>query len=271
MLGFYRTCNRRLLSFVYIHTCMYNVLIYIFFVFFVFFFCSNQPVYIVMKRFAKLRNLFRRGSLGENDNGKGDPLNEAFATNFSKKSSGSSGESSSASSSIRRIHKYPKFNMDSSKSLPTTAQLIPYHNDNNIPQHNPYALDRSSRLSHPDYTATEQFMPKRPPPSNNNDHFNVRRKGLPGDCNDLYDDLVNLVNKASKHKPLAIGENLSSLPSPDSFIAARFLVCLGMLIAYPMAGTLLFIIFFGLELMLKNDVSFNSKKGTATDLAYKKN
>lgn len=118
-------------------------------------------------------------------------------------------------------------NISFTASTSPNTQLVPF----DLPRNNPYA----SRLSHPAYTMA-------PHPQ-----CNVPRKPIatPRDNNDLYEDVVKLLNKASTQN--------KSPPSSNSILVARFLICLGMLIAYPMAGILLFVMFFGLELYLNQD------------------
>ncbi|KAA8914419.1 hypothetical protein TRICI_002917 [Trichomonascus ciferrii] len=131
----------------------------------------------------------------------------------------------------------PNFSLDTSAGPDT--QLVPYE----VPRSNPYvAAFRPSRRSHPAYTVAAQPLDFHVPHTKNN----VYRKPIahsPRD-KDLYDDVINLLNRVPQDQ---------TSPSANSILVARFLICLGMLIAYPIAGTLLFVIFFGLELYLSQD------------------
>lgn len=131
-------------------------------------------------------------------------------------------------------------NMSLNTATAPNTQLVPF----DLPRCKPYAVPfRPSRQSHPAYTMATQTLDFHVPHTRNN----VPRKPVatPKET-DLYDDVVNLLNRAST-------QNQSS-PSANSILAARFLICLGMLIAYPMAGTLLFVMFFGLELYLNQEL-----------------
>jgi hypothetical protein len=134
-------------------------------------------------------------------------------------------------------------NLSASTIAGPNTQLIPF----DVPRSNPYvATFRPSRRSHPAYTAPSQPLDFHVPHTRNN----VPRKPVenPPRDNDLYDDVINLLNRAAQNQ---------SSPPANSILAARFLICLGMLIAYPMAGTLLFVIFFGIELYLNQGLHHN--------------